>query len=152
MPNEIDYRQHHFLEPRASLEVTELIDSRSRAVWDACTSPGADGALNCLSVRNYWLMEFERAGVACEPHGRGADITVGCEGGGYREDGAMRDHHFLVVGRERALFDPTAGQFGEPGSARLEDYFVLDLLRRREVCFLEWREFPEVVERFMATR
>jgi hypothetical protein len=49
-------------------------------------------------------------------------------GGGYLVPGdtELRDHHWLAIGMELFLFDPTAAQFAASGALSLDHYIVSD--------------------------
>lgn len=122
--------QYHFLDGSASDRVRSLIAERADAIWDLVTRPGGGGPLDCLTVRNLWVPEFEMAGILVLLQGRTGDIAHGLpEQGGYLVacEAAPRDHHWLVVDDNLALFDPTARrpEFGIPS---LNRYWVTDTL------------------------
>lgn len=133
----LDPRLHHYLEDRASRAVRELIDASTIQVWKECEMPGAGGYLLCLSTVIAWHRRFEQAGIPAVQLGRALDTSTWVEAGGYRlRSGAVLDHHFLSVGPELALFDPTAGQsaIAADGPVRIEAYTIHD-----GTSFLEWR-------------
>jgi len=126
-----DGTQHHFIEDRASADVRSVIAGRRFVVWARMRSPD-----NCLEATGFWYMEFRAAGVPCVPLGRGSLSDAG----GYlrSDDGGVDVHHFLAVGPERALFDPTASQFHDDGPITLDRYLVYD-----GTPFPRWREEEE---------
>lgn len=130
-----DPRQHHFLEGTASARVRHLIEHEARAVWDERSAPGAGGPLLCLSTANAWYRRFEAAGIAVQQQGRTSPLGRR-ELGGYLVPGEQepRDHFWLVVGEELALFDPTYGQFRRYGPPSLANYITDD-----GVPFETWR-------------
>ncbi len=122
----MDCTHLHFLEGRASPAVRNLISQHARRVWEIARNPE-----NCLEMSIHWLRVFEGARVYSVMLGR----SGGSDAGGYRlSDGIITDHHFLAVGAERALFDPTAGQFRADGLPALDRYLVHD-----GRSFAEWR-------------
>lgn len=135
--------QFHFLDDSANDRIQSLIAQRADAIWHLVTRPGGGGPLLCLTVRNLWVPEFERAGIPVLERGRRGDVAHGRrEEGGYLVVGeeAPRDHHWLVVDENLALFDPTARrpEFGIPSLGR---YWVTDTLP-----FERWRAERGAVE------
>lgn len=94
------------------------------------------GAGNCLAAVGVWAPCLRARGVRCEQLGRQLILGM-AEAGGYRQTtGEVVDHHFLAVGDELALFDPTAGSahIGHTTDMPLDRYLVAD-----GTSFPEWR-------------
>lgn len=131
-----DSKRLHFLEAIASGRVRAVVNDDASAVWAELSRPGMGGVDNCLAAVGLWAPRFLAKGVRCEQLGR--QLTIGiAEEGGYRlPTGKVVDHHFLAVGEELALFDPTAGSthIGHLTDMPLDRYLVAD-----GTPFPEWR-------------
>lgn len=128
--------RYHFLEPGMAREHVAFISDRAPVVWERLSAPGGGGPLVCLSAVNVWAAEFRGAGVVAIPLGRTLDTSTWVEGGGYRLSGESvpRDHHWLAIGDENSLFDPTGAQFAPFGGPQLVNYIVAD-----GRSFVAWR-------------
>lgn len=133
----------HFLEPVASQPVRDLISRIAGRVWAELNQPGM-GLDNCLAAVGVWARELRAAGIPHEHLGR--QLILGKpEIGGYQlPTGEVVDHHFLAVGDELALFDPTAGSdhIRHRADMPLDRYLVAD-----GTPFPEWRRLQLVQAR-----
>jgi hypothetical protein len=125
----------HLLEPVASQPVRDFIQATAEAVWVELSQPGM-GVDNCLAAVGVWARYLRGVGI---PHIQlGRHLMLGqAETGGYQlPSGELVDHHFLAVGEERALFDPTAGSdhINHSTDMPLDRYLVAD-----DIPFPEWR-------------
>lgn len=124
--------QHHFLEDRASASVRGAIERHADAVWS-----GLRVKLNCLEASLWWHKAFQVDGVPSQLHGR----VGGTERGGYLSTKSSIDNHgFVVVGGERALFDPTHSQLLDDPPWDLNRYIMAD-----GRAFPTWREVEDLV-------
>jgi hypothetical protein len=127
--------RYHFLEPVASERVRAFIGEIAATAWAELTQPGM-GVDNCLAAVGVWARHLQGARIPHEHLGR--QLTLGKpEAGGYQlPTGEVVDHHFLAVGDELALFDPTAGSehIGHRADLSLDRYLVAD-----GTTFPEWR-------------
>jgi hypothetical protein len=98
----------HFLQPEAPLVVRTFIQETAPEVWEEVSGPGMGGPENCLAAVGTWARYLQGARIPHEHLGR--QLTLGKpEAGGYQlPSGEIMDRHFLAVGDELALFDPTA--------------------------------------------
>lgn len=123
-----DIASPHFLEDRASSEVRSLISDRRSRVDALLLRPGGGGLLNCLSATGLWTQQFAMAGIRAIHLGQSTDTTIGRTRGGYLMPGEaeLRDHHWLAVGDNLALFDPTAAQYSDLGPPSLARYVTFE--------------------------
>ena len=117
----------HYLEPVATYSVRMFIRQRAARVWEELSQPGM-GVDNCLAACAVWARELASAGIPNEQLGR--QLILGQpEAGGYQlPSREVVDHHFLAVGDELALFDPTAGSthIGHSAERQLDCYLTAD--------------------------
>lgn len=117
----------HFLEPIASNSIRLFLGQTAGRVWDELSQPGM-GVDNCLAASAVWARELGSVGI---PHDQlGRQLILGQpEAGGYQlASGEVVDHHFLAVGDELTLFDPTAGSthIGHSAERQLDCYLTAD--------------------------
>ena len=68
------------------------------------------------------------AGIRAIHIGQSTDIRIGKNQGGYLVLGEaeLRDHHWLAVGDNLALFDHTAAQYSDIGPPSLDRYITFE--------------------------
>lgn len=126
----------HLMEDATPEAIRDVIAACTPAVSVQLSRPGG-GFTNCVSACLYWMQALREAEF-------GALMLTGY----YADDPLRAEHHWLVVGSEMLLFDPTAGQFLDRGvsSIGVDGYVVrvLDPARGRgnfvDQGFLAWRE------------
>lgn len=131
-----DGSEMHFVEDATPEAIRDVIAACAPAVSVQLSRPGG-GFTNCVSACAYWMQALREAEF-------GASMLTGY----YADDPLRAEHHWLVVGSEMVLFDPTAGQFLDRGvsSVGVDGYVVrvLDPARGRgsfvDHAFLAWRE------------
>lgn len=126
----------HYLEATAANAVRAFVEASAEEVWQELSLAGMGGPDNCLTAVNLWARRMRNADIPFEQ--LGSQTTIGLPfAGGYRlTGGQVVDHHFIAVGAELALFDPTAGSrhIGHSADMSLDRYVVAD-----GTPFPEWR-------------
>lgn len=122
-----DPRRYHYLEQPAPPWLEQFIDEASEDVLVQLVGC-ADVMPDCLTAAITWCKRLEGAGIVVRQEGQGVDNLTWRQRGGYRVAGetSPRDHHFLVVGEEMVLFDPTWRQFEKHGPPTLDTYDMSD--------------------------
>jgi hypothetical protein len=125
----------HWLEPGAPPEIVEAIVRHATEVREKLGHVGTGGP-DCLSTREIWIEAFDSESITVLRVGR----TMGpndAELGGYLVSGETkpRDHHWLAVGPQLTLFDPTWSQFFREFGPPSLDRYIADDGRP----FTEWR-------------
>jgi hypothetical protein len=128
--------RYHFLEDIAPRAVRSSIDDSADAVWLQLSRPGIGGPDNCLSAQVVWAKVLLERGHRVNLLGSGMVIGLAASGGYRTSNGEVVDHHFLAVGDNLTLFDPTAGSehIRHAAGMPLDRYVVAD-----GRPFPEWR-------------
>jgi hypothetical protein len=123
-----DPRRYHFLESGAPEDLVELIEEEAQRVAEYLSEPGRGGLLLCAAAVGAWQRVLGGAGWQVFSEGKQLRQPGYTMHGGYLVPGGSEpaDHHWLVVGPEMTLFDPTAGQYAEFGPPALERYVASD--------------------------
>ncbi len=131
-----DVSRFHYVEPVASSRIRTFIEEAAPFVWLDLSRPGMGGPDNCLAAQAIWARHLANAGVLFELLGSQSGLGFSALGGYRLSTGELVDHHFLALGEELALFDPTAGaeHIGHTGETPLDAYVVAD-----GTPFPEWR-------------
>lgn len=136
-----DPRRYHYLESTAAPDLAALIDAEAEQVWRRLHEPGSGGPLMCTTATFVWSAVLVGAGWTVFSEGTQLRKPAYSMYGGYLVPGERvpTDHHWLVVGPQMTLFDPTAGQFAGSGQPSAERYIASDGLpfvesRRRRLA------------------
>jgi len=138
---QVDPTADHWLEPGAPAEVASAIARHAVEVQKRLGAVGTGGP-DCLTTRDAWADVFEADSIECRKLGHTLDKYRGRDPGGYLVPGEdkPRDHHWLAVGPDLTLFDPTWGwvfrDFGPPSLDRYitDDGRPFEQWRRDQAC------------------